>query len=684
MANPKMNQSNQTDQEHRGAIKKKLLFRTIVPMISGLVLTAILISLISASAMKNLQNENIKNSSLNVSYQISEYFTKYMEITKQLAANQEVIDLCEIVKPGQKITEAEKYEAVMATLKNMHKTDEVNVTAIWVADFDSSQFAEDIGYVSELGKWNITERSWYKEMIASGGTVVSEPYVNSSDGNLISSIVTPIYGASGNLVGIAALDLSLKAVTDMMSGHSLGKTGFFFLMTRAGMIMYAPDTGKVQTTFQNLDIASDVKSAFSNGKYGDYTYRYDGHKNYGYMSQVGSNGWVVLSGMPSLEYNSDFYKVLGSIVLLFACIIAVLCVIISKIAVGIVRPVHELHEVAERLARGELDVKIDIVSNDEIGAVAVAIDKTVVRLKDYIKYIDEIAKVLDEIAKGNLCFTLEQDYAGDFNKIKQALLHIADTLTGTIKGIRASAEQVNGGAEQISQAAQALAEGATNQAAAVDELLATVGDISGHVRQNADYSRGAVENANEVKQKIEMSNQEMHQLVEAMEEINSCSDAIRAIIANIEQIADQTSLLSLNASIEAARAGEMGKGFAVVAGEVGNLSRESASAVQKSTELIENSVNAVKRGMELVGKAAGRLVESVDGVVGLAGMMDELSAAAQNEMNSLSEVEKGIEQIAGVVTDNSAMAQESAASSEQLSAQATTLNGMIDLFQIEP
>ena len=126
----------------------------------------------------------------------------------------------------------------------------------------------------------------------------------------------------------------------------------------------------------------------------------------------------------------------------------------------------------------------------------------------------------------------------------------------------------------------------------------------------------------------------------------------------------------------------MGKGFAVVAGEVGNLSKESVTAVHKSTELIENSVNAVKRGMSLVGMVASRLSESADGVVGLASMMEKLSKAAHKEMDSLSEVEKGIGQIASVVTDNSAMAQESAASSEELSAQALTLNDMIDTFKV--
>ena len=125
---------------NRGAIKKKLLFRTIVPMIAGLVIAAILISIIAGSAIQKLQNENIKNSSLNASYQISEYFTKYMEVSKQLAANQEVIEFCESLQPGQKISDMEEYDCIMTTLKNMHNTDPVNMTAVWVADFDSSQF----------------------------------------------------------------------------------------------------------------------------------------------------------------------------------------------------------------------------------------------------------------------------------------------------------------------------------------------------------------------------------------------------------------------------------------------------------------------------------------------------------------------------------------------------------------
>lgn len=672
-----------SDPGSRKSIKQKLLVRTITPTVVGLLIAAVLISIIAGSQIQSLQNDNIKNSSLNAAYQISEYFTKYMEVSRQLGANQELADMFAETEPGEPIDQAQQYASVMSTMTNMHNTDADNILVCWAADIDSSQCIEDSGYVSVIGEWDITTRSWYDQVIQEGKTLLTEPYENSSTGEMVASIVTPVFDDAGTITGVAALDLSLDAVINMMGAQKLGKTGFLLLMTGEGTIMYANDDTLLHTSIQDASISDSVKEGFSNDQYDSYTYRFAGTKNHGYMQVAGDSEWVVLSGMPGLEYNSNLYKVIASSVVLFAVIIAIMCVLISQIAMGIVRPIHQLDDVANHIADGELDVEVVVDSDDEIGAVAEAIDKTVIRLKDYIKYIDEIAEVLDEIAKGNLLFTLKQDYAGEFGKIKVGLENISLTLNKTIRGINSSANEVTGGAGQIAEAAQALAEGATNQAAAVEELLATVSNISDQVRYNAQFASDAANGADAVKKSIELSNQEMNQMVKAMEEINECSSAIGEIIANIEEIADQTNLLSLNASIEAARAGEMGRGFAVVANEVGNLAKESVAAVQKSTDLIQNSMDAVQRGMDLVTQAAERLAESADGVVGLTDKMNELSSAANSEMESLNEVESGINQISGVVSDNSAMAQESAASSQELSAQANTLTDMIGIFVIE-
>ncbi len=667
----------------RESIRKKMLVRTITPTVAGLIIAGALIALIAGRQIQHLQNQNIMDSSQNAAYQISEYFTKYMEVSRQMGADQEVIDLFQSLQPGDKIDEAPQYASVIATMTNMHNTDTDNILVTWLADVDSSQCIEDSGYVSAIGEWDITSRSWYEEVLAAGTTIVTEPYENSSTGEMVASIVTPVFGADGEMTGVAALDLSLGAVTDMMEEQKLGNTGFLLLMTQTGTIMFADDASLMQTSILDADISDAVKEGFSSDRYGTYDYRFAGNKNYGYMTQAGDSRWVVLSGMPELEYNMDLYKVVLSTVVLFAIIIGILCFLISRTAMGIVRPIQQLHNVADKIAQGELDVELHVESNDEIGAVAVSIDKTVVRLKDYIRYIDEIAEVLREISEGNLAFTLKQDYVGEFGKIKTALENISYTMIRTIEGINNSAVQVTGGAGQIAEAAQSLAEGATQQAAAVEELLATVTDVSDRVHANAEYAKSAATGAEDVKNMIERSNAEMRQLVDAMEQINNCSNAISAIIANIEEIADQTDLLSLNASIEAARAGEMGRGFAVVANEVGNLAKESVLAVQRSTQLIENSRDAVAHGMELVGGTAERLSASVSGVINLAEQMNDLSAASMGQTESLREVVRGINQIASVVSDNSAMSEESAASSQELSAQATSLNEMVGFFHIE-
>lgn len=668
--------------ENKESIRRKLLSRIVKPTIIGLLITGILVFIISGMEIRKLEDQVIMDSSLNAACQISEYFTKYMEVSRQLGADAELRTLFEDLQKGEAIAKAEAYPSVMETMKNIHNTDAENILVTWVADVDSSQCIEDSGYVSAFGEWDITTRSWYNEVLKTGTTIVTEPYENSSTGEMVASIITPVYADDGEFTGVAGLDLSLSAVTTMMEAQKLGETGFLFLLTQSGTIMYAKDEALLQTAFLEMEIADTVKEAFQSSAYGSYAYRYDGTKNYGYMTQAGGSQWVVLSGMPSLEYNANYYKVTGTILILFVLIILVLIKLIRKTADGLVKPILQLRDVAERIAQGELDVVLDVNAKDEIGQVAAAIDKTVVRLKDYIKYIDEIAEVLNEIADGNLAFTLKQDYAGEFYKIKVAFENIEQTLTGTIQGINSSAVQVSGGADQIAQAAQSLAEGATNQASAIEELVATITTIAEQVRGYADYAQEAAAGAKDVKENIEFSNEGMRQLVVAMQEINECSNSIGKIIANIEEIADQTNLLSLNASIEAARAGEQGKGFAVVANEVGNLSKESVKAVQMSTELIQNSFESVKRGMQLVNEAAERLSASVEGVVGLAEKMSAMAEAANRQMESLEEVEKGIEQISHVVSDNSAMAEESAASSEELSAQSTALNDMIGIFQL--
>lgn len=668
----------------KGGIKQKMMKGIILPTLAVLVVVAVIILITVQISVSNIRAEEITAESRQISALVSEYFTRYMETSRQMAANENVRALFEEVGPGQSIAQAEHFEAVLTMLTNTYYTDNESVLDAWAADIDSSQFFEDgvSGFISELGNYDVTTRDWYHQVSDAGTTIISEPFVSSSTGITASSAMTPLYGENGELLGVAAVEIEVDTLAKMMGEHKLGNTGFFLLLTPGGQIIYSPKADQINTSIQDSGLPQNVLDAIAAGKDAEFSYRWDGTKQHGCLTMIGDTGWSVLSGMPSLEYNEAIYKLCAEVVIFFLIALGILVFVINKISTGIVKPLKQLEMAAGSIAEGNLDVEIRAATDDEVGAVAHALQKTVVRLKDYMVYIDEITDVLKEIAGGNLRFELKQEYAGEFSKVKDGLEEVSARLTSTLQNIEDASNQVSGGADQIATAAQSLAEGATSQAAAIQELQASVTDIAEKVTANAEYVDDARDRMTDMNQELEFSNQQMEKAVEAMNEISKCSAEIENIITSIEGIADQTSLLSLNASIEAARAGEMGRGFAVVASEVGSLAGESMSAVQTSTSLIQNSLDAVQNGVEIVNKAAAQMQEALKHITNLRNMIESIDEASKSQNEGVEQIRMALEQVSEVVSDNSAMSEESAAASQELSAQSQALTELLQQFKL--
>lgn len=368
-----------------------------------------------------------------------------------------------------------------------------------------------------------------------------------------------------------------------------------------------------------------------------------------------------------------------------------LVVVISLIAVafsiyivrGIVKAVTEIDGVARKIADGELNESIHYQSRDELGMLAVNFNKTVTRLRDYVNYIDEVAKVLEEIAAGNLVFRLTYDYAGEFAKVKNALENISDSLNQTLMQINQSSEQVASGSDQVASGSQALSQGATEQASSVEELAATINEISEQVNKNAEQAVNASKKAAQVGDQIMSGNEHMQEMTEAMKEISDKSSQIGKIIKTIEDIAFQTNILALNAAVEAARAGAAGKGFAVVADEVRNLASKSADASKDTAVLIEGSIKAVDKGTQIADLTASQLLEVVEGAKDIVTTINGIADASKRQADSIHQVTLGVDQISSVVQTNSATAEESAAASEELSGQAQILKGLVGRFQLK-
>ncbi len=349
------------------------------------------------------------------------------------------------------------------------------------------------------------------------------------------------------------------------------------------------------------------------------------------------------------------------------------------------KPLFRLTILAQTLEQGDLGLNqhqtmmVEIDSNDEIGTLSKCFDNTISRLRNYI---GEISHMLEAIAGGDLTAQITQEYVGDFAAIRTSLNDILQRLNSTVGQIVSSAEHVSAGAEQMSVASQALSQGSMEQTGAVEELEETMRSVTSSVRQTAESVQRAREQVDGMGVQLAEGNQRMHEMTGAMREISDSSNEIEKIIKTIEDIAFQTNILALNAAVEAARAGTAGKGFAVVADEVRNLAAKSAEASQSTSALIGRSIAAVNQGTQIAGATARQLEGIVANANGIVETINAIAADAQTQAGAVEQIQDQIGQITGVVQTNSSTAEESAATSQELSAQASVLKQLVKTFRL--
>lgn len=499
---------------------------------------------------------------------------------------------------------------------------------------------------------------------------------------MILSAVSPVYDDAGTAIGAVGIDISLAHMTDIMSTYKIGRNGYMLLISGSGTFLYHPQADIIQKNITDINISQNVTDAVLSGSDVFLRYTVDGVAKYGSVSPVGETGYIVLSNMPLTEYYSVLVVMVIALFVIFAVGILLIALSIRKSAANLTKPILELNHTAQQLAAGDLDVHLKITSEDEIGELGESIGKTVARLKQYIVYIDETADVLAHIADGKLGIHLKNDYVGEFQKIKTALLNISSSMNDVMEGINASSERVSVGASELANASQMLAESAELQAASVEQLAATTATVAEHVEESHRDAEASAKQTEKVTLMIEQNQEKMTMMMDAMNEIRQTSQQVVGIIQTIEEIADQTNLLSLNASIEAARAGEAGKGFAVVADEIGKLALESSKAASSTRELIEISMDEISKGNSIATDALNSLKDSVSAVDQVNGMIKKTAENSAVQAENMEQLRIGIDEIARGIQDNSAASQETSATSEELATQADLLNKMVQKFEL--
>lgn len=351
-----------------------------------------------------------------------------------------------------------------------------------------------------------------------------------------------------------------------------------------------------------------------------------------------------------------------------------------RIARGIAGPLNELGSRLKMFAAGDLTSPFpQTESRDEV---AEMIDHAA-EMSDMLNLIiNDIGEVLGEMEHKNYAVHSKavDKYTNDFQKLVKSMAGLREQMSDTMRSIGDASNQVSSGSQNMADAAQNLAEGATEQAGAVQELQATIIDITETMEKSAKSAEESYKQAKDYAEEADRSRDEMHAMVTAMEKISDSSARIGNIISEIESIASQTNLLSLNASIEAARAGESGRGFAVVADQIRELADQSAKAAVDTRELIESSIREVEEGNHAAKRASEAIGSVVDGIGQIADFSKNLKVIVEDQAEVMRQAKTGVNQISEVVQSNAATAQEASATSEELFAQANILDGLVGQF----
>lgn len=616
------------------SIKAKLL-ATIIPIVIILILILVLISYTASARIIEDYSENLLESS--VGNQVSQIEAW---LNENLAAFQIVKTTIENTKP-----EDDKLRVMLDTYYNYNSN---YPDGIYIADEDGKFMKASDAAKNEPDPVNST---WYQEGLTRLNMGFGTAYQNSEGVNVISA--SGILNDGSGKVKVISADLSLDRITVIVNSFiEMNDADAFLVDSRDGTILAHRDTTLISTK-----LGADGGNAFYKSVAEKIAARDDKFctldGNMTVFEKVAGTDWILVSYIPRQIVLEDLMKLRATMILISVISILLLCIIIERTTNVVIKPVKKLTAIIQSMASGDFTVSVNTKGRDEIAVMSRSVEQFIESMKRMIASMGDISTRLGQQASTS--DLVSQEMYGAANIQSESMGELNTTV------------------DQLSLSVNEIAENATRLAGVADHTKNDSIHVESRMKETVEVSEKGRRDMERVGEALESIRTSIQNLSEAVNKVGTASGEIVEIVQLIGNIAEETNLLSLNASIEAARAGEAGRGFAVVASEIGKLANNSSDSVTHISNLIAQVNTLVADAVRQAGDSAEDINESSK-LIDTAVATFELIYANISETSGLIEgmVEK-INQVDQVAMNVAAISEEQAASSDEILATSETM-----------